>query len=130
MLVNSISSIYKSTYQYVQKSTCRYASLVLPFQRQVQSFLRYLTFHLNLFIDLIIFLPFPKKTMVFIHVCRKSVLKTLWEKNKLLIRAIYPFPTVFLTILENSLPFLSNLKLSSANSFSLVEFSICRLGKS
>ena len=39
------------------------------------------------------------------------------------------FPTVFSTCLDNFLPFLSNLKLSSANSFILEEFKICCLGK-
>ena len=39
------------------------------------------------------------------------------------------FPTMFSTRLENFLPFSSNLKLSSANSFSLEEFKICRMGK-
>ena len=48
-----------------------------------------------------------------------------WEKEKLL--AISPFPTVFSTRLDNFLPFSSNLKLSSANSFSLEESKICRL---
>ena len=40
------------------------------------------------------------------------------------------FPTVFSTLLEDFLPFSSNLKLLSANSFSLGESEICRLGKS
>ena len=44
-------------------------------------------------------------------------------------RAISPFPTMFFTRLENFLPFLSNLKLSSAKSFSLEESKICCLGK-
>ena len=44
-------------------------------------------------------------------------------------RAISPFPTVFSTCLDNFLPFLSNLKLSSANSFSLEESKIFRLVK-
>ena len=44
-------------------------------------------------------------------------------------RAISAFPTVFSAHLEDFLPFLSNLKLSSANSFSLEESKICRLGK-
>ena len=44
-------------------------------------------------------------------------------------RAISPFPTVFSTHLENFLPFSSNLKLSSANSFSLEESKLHRLGK-
>ena len=38
-------------------------------------------------------------------------------------------PTVSSTLLENFPPFLSNLKMSSANSFSLEESKICRLGK-
>ena len=42
-------------------------------------------------------------------------------------RAISPFPTVFSTRFDNLLPFSSNLKLSSANSFSLEESKICRL---
>ena len=44
-------------------------------------------------------------------------------------RAISPFPTVFSTyqILENFLLFSSNLRLLSANSFSLEESKICRL---
>ena len=37
------------------------------------------------------------------------------------------FPAVFSTRLDNFLPFSSNLKLSSANSFSLEESKICRL---
>ena len=42
-------------------------------------------------------------------------------------RAISPFPTVFSTRVDNFLPFTSNMKLSSANSFSLEESKICRL---
>ena len=42
-------------------------------------------------------------------------------------RAISPFPTVFSTHLDNFLPLSSNLKLSSANSFSLEESKICCL---
>ena len=42
-------------------------------------------------------------------------------------RAISPSPTVFSTRLNSFLPFSSNLKLSSANSFSLEESKICRL---
>ena len=37
--------------------------------------------------------------------------------------------TVFPTRLENLLPFACNLKLSSANSLSLEESKICRLGR-
>ena len=72
--------------------------------------------------------PFPNKPL-FLHGCSSSLFKTQWEKEKLFYRAIFPFPTVFSTLLENSLPFSSNLKLSSANSFSLEESKICRLEK-
>ena len=40
---------------------------------------------------------------------------------------LLPFPTVFSTHSNNFLPFLSNLKLSSAKSLSLEESKICRL---
>ena len=39
------------------------------------------------------------------------------------------FPTVFSTNSKNFVPFLSNLKLLPANSVSLEESKICRLGK-
>ena len=42
-------------------------------------------------------------------------------------QAISPFPTVFSTHLDNFLPFLLNMKLLSANSFSLEESEICHL---
>ena len=44
-------------------------------------------------------------------------------------QAISLFPTVFSTRLENFMLFLSNLKLSAANSLSLEKSKICRLGK-
>ena len=50
----------------------------------------------------------------FLRVCGTSLLKTPWEKGKLLVT-------------NNFLPFSSNLKLSSANSFSLEESKICHL---
>ena len=45
------------------------------------------------------------------------------------VRAISPFPIVFSNHLENFLPVSSNLRLSSANSFSLEESKIWPLGK-
>ena len=57
----------------------------------------------------------------FLRVCSTSLLKTLWEKEKLLVIQSTP--------LDNFLPFSSNLELSSANSFSLEGSKICRLGK-
>ena len=57
-----------------------------------------------------------------------SLLKTLWEKEKLLVTSNFSFfPTVFSTHLDNFLPFLSDLKLLSANSFSWEESKICHL---
>ena len=50
-----------------------------------------------------------------------------WEKEKLLVREISPFPKVFSTFLNNVLPFLSNLKLLSAKSFNSEESKICHL---
>ena len=72
------------------------------------------------------FNPFLNKPL-FLRVCYKSLLKTLWEKEKSL--AISPFPTVFSTLFENFQPFSFNLKLFSANSFSLEESKICCLEK-
>ena len=46
-----------------------------------------------------------------------------------MLRAIFPFPTVFSTHLENFLPFSSSLKLSSANSFSLKQSKNLSFGK-
>ena len=43
------------------------------------------------------FNPFPNKPW-FSCVCSTSLLKTLWEKEKLLVRAISPFPTAFSTL--------------------------------
>ena len=63
------------------------------------------------------FNPFPNKPW-FLRVCGTRLLKTLWEKEKLL-----------KTLIENFLSFPSNLKLSSANSFSLEETKIYLFGK-
>ena len=71
--------------------------------------------------------PFPNKPWflraieVFWKHCGKRINCSL--------RAISPFPTVFSTRLENLLTFSSSLKLSSANTLSLKESKICRLGK-
>ena len=56
-----------------------------------------------------------------------SHLKTLWEKEKLLDKSNFSFFPQFSTCLDNFFPFSSNLKLSSANYFSLEESKICRL---
>ena len=74
------------------------------------------------------FHPFSNKPW-FLRFSDTSLLKTLWEKEKLIVTSNFSFPTVFSTHLANVLPFSPHLKLSSANSFSLEEFKICRLGK-
>ena len=51
------------------------------------------------------------------------------QRRQCSLRAMSPFPTVFSTCLKNFPPYSSNLKLSSANSFSFEESKICRLGK-
>ena len=75
------------------------------------------------------FNPFPNK-LLFLRTYTTRLLKTLWEKEKLLERAISPCFTVFSTRLKNFLPFLSNFKKSSANYFSSEESKMCCLGKS
>ena len=67
----------------------------------------------------------PGFYMSAVHVFRKHCGK----RRNCSLRAIFRFPAVFSTHLESFLPFLSNLKLSSANSFSLEESKTCRLGK-
>ena len=75
------------------------------------------------------FNPFPNNPWV-LCVSSTSLLKALWKRRNCSLRAISFFPTVFSTRLGNFSPFPSNLKLSSANSFSLEESKICCLGKS
>ena len=66
----------------------------------------------------------------FLRVCRTSLLKTLREKEKLLVTSNSPLcPSVFNPYWRFFLPLSSNLKLSSANSFSSEESEICCLGK-
>ena len=56
-------------------------------------------------------------------------IKTLQKGEIARIRAISPFPAVFSISLGNFLPFTSNLKLSSVNSFKLEDSIICHLGR-
>ena len=51
------------------------------------------------------------------------------RNEQFLLFSFSPFPTAFSTCLKNFLPFSSNFELSSANTFSLEESKICRLGK-
>ena len=72
--------------------------------------------------------PCPNKPW-FLHVCSTSLLKTLLEKEKLLIMSNFSFSQCFLPVLENYLQFSSNLKLLSANSLNFEESQICYLKK-
>ena len=74
------------------------------------------------------FNPFPNKPW-FLRVCGTSLLKTLWKKEKSLVRSNFSFSRSVFIYFENFLSLSSNLKLSSANSFCLEEPKICRLGK-
>ena len=58
-----------------------------------------------------------------------SFLKHCGKRRNCSSRAISPFPTVFSTRLKNFPSFSSNLKLSSANCFSLALSKICRLAR-
>ena len=100
---------------------CRESKPAMPcFQPSyVTIWATWITLHIN---------PFLNKPW-FLRVCSTSLLKTQWEKEKLLVMSNFSFPPVFSSHLENFLPFLSNLKLLSADSFSLEESKICRLGK-
>ena len=56
-----------------------------------------------------------------------SFLKTLWEKEKMLVTSNFSFSHSVFYRWNNFLPFSSNFKLSSAKSFNLEESKICRL---
>ena len=71
------------------------------------------------------FNPFPKMPW-FLRVCSASLLITLWEKEKLLVKSNFSF---FHSIFYPFLLFSPNLKLSSASTFSLEKSKICCLGK-
>ena len=57
---------------------------------------------------------------------KTSLLKTLWEKEKLLVTSNFSFINSVFTRLRSFQQSSSNLKLSSANSFSLEESKICQ----
>ena len=72
--------------------------------------------------------PFPNKPW-FLRVYSKNLLKTLWEKEKLLVTSNFSFShSVFYPLRELSV-ISSNLKLSSANSFNLEESKMLSFGK-
>ena len=72
--------------------------------------------------------PFPNKPS-FLCDYSTSLLKLLWEKETLLLSSNVSFSHSVFYLFEDLLPFSSDLKLSSASSFTLEESKICRLGK-
>ena len=74
------------------------------------------------------FHPFSNKPS-FLRVCIIGLLKTMWEKEKLLVTSNFSFSTMCSPGFENLLPFSSNLTLSPVIFLSLEESKICRLGK-
>ena len=67
--------------------------------------------------------PFPHNDTFFTPLGNQPFKNTV-GKGEIGCDKHYPFPTMFSTRLDNLLPFLSNLKLWSANSFSLEESKI------
>ena len=59
----------------------------------------------------------------------RSLLKTLWEKEKLLLEAISPFPTMFSTLSKTEIINFLTFNLSSANAFNLDSSKILSFGK-
>ena len=72
--------------------------------------------------------PFPNNSL-FLHVCSTNLLKTLWEKEKLLVTSNFSFSHNIFYPFGKSSAISSNSRLSSANSFSLEESKLCHLGK-
>ena len=72
---------------------------------------------------------FPNKPWL-LRVCSRRLLKTLWEKEKLLVTSNSSFfPQCFLPVWITFCHLHQNLELSTANSLSLEGSKICRLGK-
>ena len=60
----------------------------------------------------------------------KLLVTKLWEKKKLLVKSNFSFSRSVFYLFGELSAILSNLKLSSANSFNLEEAKICSLGNS
>ena len=72
--------------------------------------------------------PFPYNPW-FLRVCSTALLKTPWEKEKLLVTSNFSSSHSVFYPFEEPSGILLKFKFSSANSFSLEESKICRLGK-
>ena len=73
--------------------------------------------------------PFPKQALVFTCLQYKSFKNTAGKGEIARNEQFLLFPQCFLPVWRAFLPFSTNLKLSSANSFSLEESKICCFGK-
>ena len=63
--------------------------------------------------------PFPHNN-TFWRIWERSLLKTLWEKEKFLVQAISPFPTMFSTLSATEIIIFVTFNLSSANAVNSV----------
>ena len=72
--------------------------------------------------------PFPYNPW-FLRICSTALLKTPWEKEKLLVTSNFSSSHSVFYPFEEPSGILLKFKFSSANSFSLEESKICRLGK-
>ena len=82
----------------------------------------------DMFVTQVCLNPFPNKPW-FLHVCSTSLLKTLWKKEKLLLTSNLSYSHSVFYPFGRLSAISSNLKLLSANSLSLNESKVCRLGK-
>ena len=82
---------------------------------------RILSFSIN------VFYHFSKQTLVFTRLQSKSFENTV-QKGEIALNMQFLFPEVFSTSFRSFLPLSLNLKLSSANSFTLEQSKIYRLG--
>ena len=77
------------------------------------------------------FSPFP--TMFskgfFFRVFKRSLLKTLWNKKKIVVTSISPFPTMFSPLSKTNFKFSITFILSSANAFNFDQSKFFSFGK-
>ena len=71
--------------------------------------------------------PFPNKPWFF-RFCNTSLLKTPWEKEKLLVMRNFSFSLSVFYLFGELSEIFTKFKLSSANTLSLQKSKICRLG--
>ena len=72
--------------------------------------------------------PFPNKPW-FLHVCSTSLLKTMWERKKLLITSNFSFSHSVFYPFEELSSVLIKFEIVVCNSLSLEESKTCRLGE-